>query len=320
MLVFVLALPAAWGQDDAKGEKKPLSAKEQFSALQSDFMMQQRAIVAQWQKAKGDEQKKQMQLYQDLGKDFADKFFKLAEDNPKDPVATDALFWVLQFGRGSPVFQKANDKVAVLLGDMPLKDLARRLQTTQVVLPAMVDTVLKRAEKDAKDPAAADLLAWVAIHASYLPAGQKAAAKLVENYPDHRAIEELCANLAYAPNGADTLKQILAKASRPSVKATAAMSMGRLLANKSDQLGGKPEEADKVAAEADKYLSMVIDQFGKDVQPALLKEAQLELKALRTLRVGKEAPDIAGADLDDKQFKLSDYRGKVVLLDFWGNW
>ena len=40
----------------------------------------------------------------------------------------------------------------------------------------------------------------------------------------------------------------------------------------------------------------------------------------RALRVGKEAPDIVAKDLDGKEFKLSDYRGKVVLLDFWGNW
>jgi len=32
---------------------------------------------------------------------------------------------------------------------------------------------------------------------------------------------------------------------------------------------------------------------------------------------GKRAPDIVGEDADGVQFKLSDYRGKVVLLDFW---
>jgi len=36
--------------------------------------------------------------------------------------------------------------------------------------------------------------------------------------------------------------------------------------------------------------------------------------------VGQQAPEIAGVDLDGVEFKLSDYRGKVVLLDFWGNW
>ncbi|MFK7743372.1 MAG: peroxiredoxin family protein [Planctomycetota bacterium] len=38
------------------------------------------------------------------------------------------------------------------------------------------------------------------------------------------------------------------------------------------------------------------------------------------LQVGMVAPEIEGADLDGKPFKLSDYRGKVVVLDFWGDW
>jgi peroxiredoxin len=30
-----------------------------------------------------------------------------------------------------------------------------------------------------------------------------------------------------------------------------------------------------------------------------------------------KTPEIDGEDQDGKQFKLSDYKGKVVLLDFW---
>ena len=36
--------------------------------------------------------------------------------------------------------------------------------------------------------------------------------------------------------------------------------------------------------------------------------------------VGREAPEISGEDIDGVPFKLSDYRGRVVLLDFWGHW
>ena len=42
-----------------------------------------------------------------------------------------------------------------------------------------------------------------------------------------------------------------------------------------------------------------------------------ELFGLRHLCVGSEAPDIEGEDQDGQRFHLSDYRGKVVLLDFW---
>jgi peroxiredoxin len=38
------------------------------------------------------------------------------------------------------------------------------------------------------------------------------------------------------------------------------------------------------------------------------------------LNQGNLAPEIEGEDLDGKKFKLSDYKGKVVLLDFWGHW
>jgi hypothetical protein len=45
--------------------------------------------------------------------------------------------------------------------------------------------------------------------------------------------------------------------------------------------------------------------------------AKTELFVIRNLSVGKEAPDIDGPDQDGVRFKLSDYRGKVVLLYFW---
>jgi len=38
------------------------------------------------------------------------------------------------------------------------------------------------------------------------------------------------------------------------------------------------------------------------------------------LAVGKVAPDFALTDLDEKPIRLSDYRGKVVFLNFWATW
>jgi hypothetical protein len=38
------------------------------------------------------------------------------------------------------------------------------------------------------------------------------------------------------------------------------------------------------------------------------------------LQVGKEAPEFEATDENGAKWKLSDYRGKVVVLDFWGIW
>ena len=50
------------------------------------------------------------------------------------------------------------------------------------------------------------------------------------------------------------------------------------------------------------------------------ERAGAELFEIRNLSVSKAAPDIEGEDQDGKRFKLSDYRGKVVLLYFWSEY
>ncbi len=42
--------------------------------------------------------------------------------------------------------------------------------------------------------------------------------------------------------------------------------------------------------------------------------------AMQHMAPGTVAPEIIGTDVGGKQMKLSDYRGKVVMLDFFGNW
>ena len=52
----------------------------------------------------------------------------------------------------------------------------------------------------------------------------------------------------------------------------------------------------------------------------LAAQAKDALFEIENLQVGCKAPDIVAKDTDGVEFKLSDYRGKVVLLDFWGFW
>ena len=48
--------------------------------------------------------------------------------------------------------------------------------------------------------------------------------------------------------------------------------------------------------------------------------AEGPLFELRNLAIGMVAPDIEGTDVRGKAFRLSDFRGQVVILDFFGFW
>jgi thiol-disulfide isomerase/thioredoxin len=48
--------------------------------------------------------------------------------------------------------------------------------------------------------------------------------------------------------------------------------------------------------------------------------ANRSLFTLRNLGIGKTAPNVQSEDLDGKKVELADYRGKVVVLDFWATW
>ena len=50
------------------------------------------------------------------------------------------------------------------------------------------------------------------------------------------------------------------------------------------------------------------------------RKAQEEAFAIRNLRIGGTAPDFAIQTFEGETFRLSDHRGKVVVLDFFGFW
>ena len=52
----------------------------------------------------------------------------------------------------------------------------------------------------------------------------------------------------------------------------------------------------------------------------IAKSAEGKLFAAKNLGIGKQAPEIVGKDVDGNEMKLSDYLGKVVVIDFWGDW
>lgn len=88
-------------------------------------------------------------------------------------------------------------------------------------------------------------------------------------------------------------------------------------------LGPKPSFASLHKELADKLESKFpgneyADEYQKVV--AQLEQQSKRQAAAAKVAVGQEAPEIALEDPDGKEYKLSDLRGKVVLLDFWASW
>ncbi|MFL0403666.1 TlpA family protein disulfide reductase [Bacillus nitratireducens] len=67
------------------------------------------------------------------------------------------------------------------------------------------------------------------------------------------------------------------------------------------------------------------DQFGKKDQvvqerPAKSEAAMKEMIARNGIEIGKSAPDFELTKLDGAKVKLSDLKGKKVILNFWATW
>jgi thiol-disulfide isomerase/thioredoxin len=108
------------------------------------------------------------------------------------------------------------------------------------------------------------------------------------------------------------LRAVLAKTPHAEVRGRATLA----LAERLTRMGRRTEAAAVLESlRADKELSKLGHHHG-----TLGNAADNLLFEIRHLGVGMTAPEILGQDLDKKPMKLSDHRGKVVLLVFWATW
>ena len=112
------------------------------------------------------------------------------------------------------------------------------------------------------------------------------------------------------------LRSLIAKTKDNDLLGPANLALGQHLAKRYEKAFQKKDAAAaKIAQEAE----AVLEKTGKEFT-TLSAQAQEALFDLAKLAVGRKAMDIEGEDIDGQKFKLSDYRGKVVVIDFWGDW
>jgi peroxiredoxin len=182
-------------------------------------------------------------------------------------------------------------------------------------------------------------LDWI-VHAPvshYREAGPEAAIMLRQHYAADPAVGRSVAFLAHHsyPRSAAAivpeafrLFETVAR-DNPDRTARGQAVFGLAMSAKADALLTPPtgEQSEIATRKAIKLMETVRRDYGDlpylksgRAGQTLGQQADSHLIELRALRLGAPAPEIAGQDLDGAPLKLSDYRGKVVVLVFWAAW
>lgn len=168
-------------------------------------------------------------------------------------------------------------------------------------------------ESHPKDPATFEAIAWIAskTHGNGLTPANFA--NLKENHLDHEKLASLLSSIAYSKKP-ETLAFLHLASEKSSVKNVRGAAFYALAMN-------IKHEKSK-AAEHDALIKKLISDYpdlsinGRDITKRLIADRDSSTK----LAIGQPAPEIIGKDVDGQEMKLSDYKGKVVVLHFWGDW
>jgi peroxiredoxin len=110
------------------------------------------------------------------------------------------------------------------------------------------------------------------------------------------------------------LEKLSASSPHASVRGTAALGTALLLKSLGD-------EGDIMKRRLTLLRQAIIDSSTVNLGGRSVSQiAQDELFVIANLTKGRVAPEISGTDVAGKPMKLSDARGKVVVLLFWGTW
>ena len=213
---------------------------------------------------------------------------ELADAHREDPVAFDALKFVIRTNRAGPGDATAR-ALRMILERGYARVLRQGVYLAHVALPLFqypdAERVLRRVldENPNRDDRGAACY-WLAHHLSVQ-------AKMVRRFREDPAKMK-----DYERYTAATPIETLVKEKDPDALDEASLAL-----------------LERVIAEFD---DVRVDGETRDLGTI----ASGELFARRNLVVGQAVPEVEGTDHEGKAFKLSDFRGKVVVLTFSGNW
>jgi peroxiredoxin len=205
------------------------------------------------------------------------------------------------------------------------------------------------AEAHPDDPAALDSLVWVASKCVFGPEAERALGMIARDHGRSERLKDFCGECSrYGepfPAYEAMLRAILKDNPHRDVRGAATLALADHLKTSKERtesnlirialLGEhtlnkstlknleemKERGIDKVGAESEALFQTVIDRYPdlriESNYPQNAAElAKEELAVLRNFAIGRRAPEIVGKDIHGKPMRLSDYRGKVVVLDF----
>jgi len=287
---LAMCLPIA----EAAGQGNVGTPQQQYSSLLKEY----NSVASGIRRAKTDLERK-MTVERMAG--FAAKFVKLAETDPKDPIALTALKQAVQ-AVGS------TDSAAQITWETNQANYPRG--NTDGSVGRTVDLVLR-------DHVLSDKLGPVIdrMRYGYRLEYEKCLLTVLEKNPHHEIQGLTCMVLAQFLN--DKLKMIRLARDRPELAECYKIVFGKDYLPRLQKLG-----EDKLAARIEALFERAANEYAdvKFRSGSVGETAKAGLYETRYLNVGRVAPDIEGRDQNGTQFKLSDYRGKVVLLYFWSEY
>ncbi len=211
---------------------------------------------------------------------------------------------------------EADDKAAAKLL-LPLANM--RTRTTPAFQTEAIDLLWDRTKAD---PAAAPFSTLMMVGLKGSPEASSVAFNaILEHHLDNKDFANLLTQFPKVPNpGYEAVLKEVAKNGEGDQQAQAAISLAAYIParnRKVDQATLTEEDLAALDAE-NKELVELLKTFDGD--SSLHKKAQDELFILENLSPGAKVMDIVGTDLAGEEFSLSDYHGKVIFLDFWGDW